>query len=52
MPYQLKKSGSGYKVESKDTGKTHSSKPLPKTRAKAQMRALYSAMKTENGGRQ
>lgn len=51
MPYSLKKSGSGYKVMSKDTGKTHSNKPIPKSRAKAQMRALYANMKKENGGR-
>jgi hypothetical protein len=52
MPYQLKKSGSGYQVESKDTGKTHSKKPLSKGRAKAQLRALYANMKKEGGGRQ
>ena len=51
MPYKLRKSGSGYQVVSKDTGKTHSKKPIPKSRAAAQMRALYMAMKSENGGR-
>ncbi len=51
MPYELKKSGSGYQVVSKDTGKTHSKKPLSKSTASAQMRALYANMKKENGGR-
>lgn len=41
MPYELKREGSGYKIVSKDTGKTHSDKPLPRQRALAQMRALY-----------
>lgn len=51
MPYNLQKSGGGYKVVSKDTGKTHSNKPLSKGKAKAQMRALYANMKKEEGGR-
>ena len=34
-----------YWVVSKETGKKHSKEPLPLERAKAQMRALYSAMK-------
>lgn len=44
MPYQVVKSGDGYKVRNKDTGKTYSKKPLPKARAEAQMRALYANM--------
>lgn len=51
MPYKLKKVGGGYKVESKDTGKTHSNKPLSKSRAKAQMRAMYANVKDAGGGR-
>ena len=41
MPYNLKKTGKGYKVVTKATGKTHSKKPLSKAKASAQMRALY-----------
>jgi hypothetical protein len=41
MPYKVQKSGKGYKVVTKGTGKTHSQKPMPKSRAMAQMRALY-----------
>lgn len=52
MPYDLIKTKGGYKVRSKDTGKTHSNKPLPKSRAKAQMRALYANVKDANNGRQ
>jgi hypothetical protein len=41
MPYALRKSGRGYYVVNKETGRRFSSKPLPKNRAAAQMRALY-----------
>jgi len=41
VPYKVKKSGSGYKVVSTKTGKTHSRKPLSKKKAEAQMRALH-----------
>jgi hypothetical protein len=51
MPYGLKKTKGGYQVETKTTGATHSKKPLSKSKAKAQMRALYSQTKNENGGR-
>jgi len=47
MPYKLKKVNGGCQVQSVDTGKTHSNKPIPCDRAKAQMRALYAAMKSE-----
>lgn len=43
----LKPVNGGYKVKSKDTGKTHSKKPMSKRKAKAQMRALYAAMDKE-----
>jgi hypothetical protein len=46
MPYMLQRSGRGYYVVNKDTGRKHSNRPLPKSRATAQMRALYAA---ENG---
>lgn len=46
MPYKLQKVGDGYIVVNSDTGKRHSNKPLPRSRAVAQMRALYAA---ENG---
>jgi hypothetical protein len=41
MPYELEKAKGGYYVATEGTGKRHSKKPLPKERAKAQMRALY-----------
>lgn len=41
MPYELEKVKGGYYVATEGTGKRHSKKPLPKERAKAQMRALY-----------
>ena len=41
MPWTLEKSGAGYYVVTKGTGRKHSKKPLPKERALAQMRALY-----------
>jgi hypothetical protein len=41
MPWKLEKSGAGYFVVTKDTGRRHSKMPLPKQRALAQMRALY-----------
>lgn len=41
MPYQLKQVPGGYVVVNSDTGRPHSKKPLSRTRAKAQMRALY-----------
>ncbi len=49
MPCDLVRSGSGWKVRSKDTGKTHSNKPLPEERAKAQMRALYANVPDARG---
>ena len=44
MPYDLKKAKGGYYVVTEGTGKKHSNKPLPKTTAEAQMKALYYAM--------
>lgn len=41
MPYELRKKGTGYVVVNKETGKEHSKKPIPKSRAEAQMRLLY-----------
>lgn len=41
MPYSVRKSGGGYKVTNKDSGKTYSKKPLSKAKANAQMRAIY-----------
>lgn len=41
MPYELKRKGTGYVVRNTETGKEHSNKPIPKTRAEAQMRLLY-----------
>jgi hypothetical protein len=41
MPWSLQKSGRGYYVVTKGTGRKHSKRPLSLKRAKAQMRALY-----------
>lgn len=41
MPWNIAKSGSGYKVRNKETGKTYSKKPLTKEKAKKQMAAMY-----------
>ena len=51
MPYKLRKAPNRdlYWVVSLD-GTKHSKEPLPKARAEAQMRALYSAMRMEGGG--
>lgn len=43
MPYELQRSGRGYYVVNQVTGRKHSNRPLPKSRARAQMRALYAA---------
>jgi hypothetical protein len=44
MPYKIVKSGSGYKVKNKETGKTYSKEPMSKAKAQAQMRAMYANM--------
>jgi hypothetical protein len=41
MPWSIRKSGSGYKVVNKDTGKTYSKKPMTKEKAKKQLAALH-----------
>jgi hypothetical protein len=50
MPYKLRKAPNRdlYWVVGED-GKKHSKEPIPKERAEAQMRALYSAMNKEGG---
>lgn len=40
MPYKVAKSGKGFKVRNRLTGKTYSKKALPKKRALAQLRAI------------
>jgi hypothetical protein len=52
MPYKLRKAPKRelYWVVSKETGDKHSNEPLPKDRAKAQMRALYASEKKQGGG--
>ena len=40
MPYNIVKSGQGYKVQKATTGETFSKKPLPKARAIAQRQAI------------
>lgn len=46
MPYKLVKSGSGYFVED-DKGKKYSGKPMSRSRAVRQMRALYASEATK-----
>jgi hypothetical protein len=41
MPYSIRKSGQGYKVTNKKTGKTYSKKPMSKEKAKKQIAALH-----------
>ena len=41
MPWNIAKSGSGYKVRNKETGKTYSKKPMAKSKAKKQLAAMY-----------
>jgi hypothetical protein len=41
MPYSIRKSGSGYKVTNKNTGKTYSKKPQTKAKANKQLAALH-----------
>jgi hypothetical protein len=41
MPYKVTKSGSGYKVKNKESGKTYSKKPLSKKKAEDQAKAIY-----------
>jgi len=40
MPYAVDKSGSGFKVKNKDTGKTYSKKPQTRQMAERQRRAI------------
>ena len=41
MPYRLQKSGRKYYVVTKGTNKRHSKRPMSKTMAQRQMRAIY-----------
>ncbi len=45
IPYELRKVKHGYKVGHKGQEKTYSSKPLSKSKAKAQLRALWANAK-------
>lgn len=40
MPYAIRKSGSGYKVTNKESGKTYSKKPQSRQQAESQRRAI------------
>lgn len=51
MPYSLQKSGRGYYVITKASGRRHSKRPLSLKRAKAQMRALYANEKSNSNSR-
>ena len=48
MPYVVKKSGSGYKVFKKGSSKSSSKKPLHKSNAEAQQKALYASETNES----
>lgn len=52
MPYSIRKSGNGYKVYNKNTGKTYSKKSMPKERAIKQMRAMYASVQEALGTKQ
>ena len=41
MPYEIRKVKGGYKVGHKGQDKTYSNKPLTKSKARAQMKAMY-----------
>ncbi len=41
MPYEIRKKGTGFVVVNTATGKEHSKKGIPKSRAESQMRLLY-----------
>ena len=41
MPYSIRKSGSGFKVVNRKTGKAFSGKPISKNKAKKQVAALH-----------
>lgn len=46
MPtWSLKKQGNGWVVVTDQTGLVHSNKPLPRSHALGQLRALYAALK-------
>jgi len=49
MPYKLQKSGDGYYVVSKDTGRRHSKAPISRGKATAQLRAMYANVKDARG---
>jgi len=54
MPYKLRKAPKRdlYWVVNKETGKKYSNEPLPKERAKDQMKALYASERKEGGTKQ
>lgn len=43
MPWKIKKSGKGYVVVTKATGREHSKKPMSRAKADKQIRALYAS---------
>jgi hypothetical protein len=50
MPYEIRKGEKGWKVFTKGTDRSHSDKPLPLARAKAQLKALYTSADDFSGG--
>lgn len=49
MPYAVRKSGGGYRVTNKETGKTYSKKPQTKQMATRQLRAIAMHQGAEDG---
>lgn len=49
MPYSVSKSGSGYKVRNRETGKTYSKHPQSRTMAVRQLRAIEMHSGAEDG---
>jgi len=45
VPYAVGKSGKGYKVKNKQTGRTYSKKSMSKKKAERQQRAIYANSK-------
>ena len=51
MPYHLEKEGTRYFVVTTSTGRKHSNEPLSRTKALAQMKALYVNVKDAKKGK-
>ena len=49
MPYEIRKEKGGFKVAHKGENKTYSDKPMSRSKALKQMRAMYANTKREDG---